>query len=103
MALRYRKFVVFFGAYGALLVMTVLSAIFGKVVTSRISPIFTDILVTLLFFIFGLKTIYDSTQHEAEEENDELKEVEIELKEMDFCYVLKRVLIVRDLGRDPLS
>ena len=83
--------------------MTVLSAIFGKVVTSRISPIFTNILVTLLFFIFGLKMIYDSTQHEAEEENDELKEVEIELKEMDFCYVLKRVLIVRDLGRDPLS
>ena len=87
MALRYSKFVVFFGAYGALLVMTVLSAIFGKVVTSWISPVFTNILVTLLFFIFGLKMIYDSTQHEAEEENDELKEVEIELKEMEEKFI----------------
>ena len=31
--------------------------------------------------------IYDSTQHEAEEENDELKEVEIELKEMEEKFI----------------
>lgn len=65
MALRYNKFIVFLGAYGALFVMTVLSAIFGKVVTSWISPTFTNILVTILFFVFGLKMIYESTQHEA--------------------------------------
>lgn len=87
MAMRYNKIVVFIGAFGALAIMTILSAIFGKVATSWLSPMVTNILVTVLFFYFGAKMIYDSTQHEAGEENEELKEVEEELHEMEEKFI----------------
>lgn len=64
MAMRYSQTVVFIGAYGALAVMTVLSAIFGKVATSWLSPFVTNIVVSILFFYFGIKMIYDSREHD---------------------------------------
>lgn len=60
MAMKYKKLVVFFGAYGALAVMTVISAIFGKVIFSLIPKIYTDIIVTILFFYFGFKLLYEA-------------------------------------------
>lgn len=76
MAMKYNKMVVFLGAYGALAVMTILSAIGGKVVFSLIPKVYTNIIVTVLFFYFGLKLIYDAyTAEEEEGENEELKEV----------------------------
>jgi putative Ca2+/H+ antiporter (TMEM165/GDT1 family) len=63
MATRYNQLVVFLGSYGALLVMTVLSTAFGKIATAWISPLFTNIVVTLLFFYFGVKMILDSRAH----------------------------------------
>lgn len=60
MAMKYNKVVVFIGAFGALAVMTVLSAIGGKVVFSLIPKLYTDIIVTLLFFYFGFKLIYEA-------------------------------------------
>ena len=67
MAMRYSQSVVFMGGYGALAVMTVLSAIFGKVATSWLSPFVTNIVVSILFFYFGIKMIYDSREHEDNE------------------------------------
>ena len=67
MAMKYNKIVVFIGAYGALAVMTVLSAVFGKIIFSFLPKIYTDILVTLLFFYFGLKLIYDAVYNDSEE------------------------------------
>ena len=53
------------GAYGALAVMTILSAIGGKVIFSILPKIYTDILVTILFFYFGFRLIYAAyTAHE---------------------------------------
>ena len=66
MAMKYNKIVVFIGAFGALAVMTILSAIGGKVVFSLIPKIYTDIIVTILFFYFGFKLIYEA--YTAEEE-----------------------------------
>jgi len=60
MAMKYKKWVVFFGAYGALAVMTVISAIFGKVIFSLIPKLYTDIIVTILFFYFGFKLLYEA-------------------------------------------
>lgn len=60
MAMKYRKFIVFLGAYGALFVMTLVSAIFGKVLFSLIPKIYTDIIVTILFFYFGFKLLYEA-------------------------------------------
>lgn len=70
MAMRYNQMIVFLGAYGALFVMTILSAVGGNVVSSWLSPKFTNILVTIMFFYFGAKMIYDSRQVEDDEEND---------------------------------
>lgn len=78
MAMKYNKLVVFTGAFLALAVMTVLSAIGGKVVFSFLPKIYTDIIVTLLFFYFGFKLIYEAyTADEEEGENEELKEVTV--------------------------
>ena len=60
MAMKYNKLVVFTGAFGALAVMTILSAIGGKVLFSILPKLYTDILVTLLFFYFGFKLIYEA-------------------------------------------
>lgn len=64
MALRYSQVVVFTGSYGALFLMTVLSTAFGKIATSWISPLFTNIIVTILFFYFGIKMLIDAKNHE---------------------------------------
>lgn len=58
--MKYKKIVVFIGAFGALALMTILSAVGGKVVFSIMPKIYTDIIVTLLFFYFGIKLIYDA-------------------------------------------
>ena len=55
--------------------MTVLSAAFGDIVTAFISPTITNIIVTILFFFFGIKMIMESRQQQEGEENDEMKEV----------------------------
>ena len=60
MAMKYKKLIIFFGAYGALVVMTLVSAIFGKVLFSLIPKIYTDIIVTVLFFYFGFKLLYEA-------------------------------------------
>jgi Ca2+/H+ antiporter, TMEM165/GDT1 family len=59
-AMKYPKWIVFVGSYGALAVMTILSTIFGKILPEILSKFVTDIIVTCLFFYFGLKMIYDA-------------------------------------------
>lgn len=68
MAMKYKKWVVFGGGYGALAVMTVLSTIFGAVITTLISKTLTDLIVTALFFYFGGKLIWEA-YHEPDEGN----------------------------------
>jgi len=60
MAMKYNKMIVFIGAFGALAVMTILSAIGGKALFSILPKLYTDIIVTLLFFYFGFKLIYEA-------------------------------------------
>ena len=60
MAMKNKQSIVFLGAFGALAVMTVLSANFGKVVFSLIPKIYTDVIVTILFFYFGFKLLYEA-------------------------------------------
>lgn len=63
MALRYNQLIVFLGAYGALFAMTVLSTAFGKIATAWISPLFTNVIVTLLFFYFGIRMLIDAKNY----------------------------------------
>jgi putative Ca2+/H+ antiporter (TMEM165/GDT1 family) len=87
MALRYSEVIVFLGAYSALFLMTILSTAFGKLLTSWISPLFTNIIVTILFLYFGIRMLLDAKNHVETEENEDLKVVEQELQEMETKYI----------------
>ncbi len=67
MAMKYNKIVVFIGGFGALAVMTVISAVFGKVIFSFIPKFYTNLIVTLLFFYFGFKLIHEAYTADEEE------------------------------------
>jgi len=55
MAMKYNKIMVFIGSFGALTVMTGISTIGGKLIFSMIPKFYTDLIITFLFFYFGLK------------------------------------------------
>lgn len=78
MAMKYKKYIVFTGAYGALAIMTILSTIFGAVLTTLVSKTVTDLIVAGLFFFFGGKLLYEAynePESETVNESEELKEV----------------------------
>jgi len=81
MAMRYNRIAVLAGALCALFIMTAISVIFGSVVDKILPPQVSHILITVLFFFFGGKLLYDA-YHDDGEENKEGEEVEIELNQM---------------------
>jgi len=60
MAMRYNRIAVLSGALLALLLMTGISTAFGKLVPTILPPSMTHILITVLFFFFGGKLLYDA-------------------------------------------
>jgi putative Ca2+/H+ antiporter (TMEM165/GDT1 family) len=81
MSMRYNRVAVLAGALGALFLMTALSTAFGYVVPKLIPASVTHILITVLFFFFGGKLLYDAYTDDGEP-NEEANEVEIELNQM---------------------
>ncbi|RLN50810.1 hypothetical protein BBJ29_002303 [Phytophthora kernoviae] len=73
------RVVVFAGAIGALVVMTVLSVVMGVVATKFLPPNLTHYLGGVLFVVFGVKMLYDAREMNAAGPSDELTEVEEEL------------------------
>ncbi|CAI5734726.1 unnamed protein product [Hyaloperonospora brassicae] len=73
------RVVVFAGAIGALIVMTVLSVVMGVVATKFLPPSVTHYLGAVLFVLFGVKMLYDAREMNAVGPSDELIEVEEEL------------------------
>ncbi|KAL3669645.1 hypothetical protein V7S43_005029 [Phytophthora oleae] len=73
------RVVVFAGAIGALIVMTVLSVVMGVVATKFLPPNLTHYLGGVLFVVFGVKMLYDAREMNAAGPSDELNEVEEEL------------------------
>lgn len=73
------RVVVFAGAIGALIVMTVLSVVMGVVATKFLPPNLTHYLGGVLFVVFGVKMLYDAREMNAVGPSDELNEVEEEL------------------------
>ncbi len=73
--------VVFAGAISALVLMTILSAGLGVLLPSLLSKEVTHYTCTALFVYFGIRLLYDVyTSDATESENEELKEVEMELQ-----------------------
>lgn len=83
MAMRHSRMLVFTAAIGALAVMTVLSAALGYALPALLSRNVTHMVSTGLFFVFGLRLLYDASQMDPKEPNDELAEVELTLAKKD--------------------
>ncbi|KAK4753527.1 hypothetical protein SAY87_001631 [Trapa incisa] len=78
LAMRHPRRLVLLGCLSALIVMTILSAIVGWAAPNLISRKWTHHITTLLFFGFGLWSLWDAF-HEGGGESEELKEVEAKL------------------------
>lgn len=80
MAMKHDRTVVFSAAFGALLVMTFLSAILGHAVPTLIPKRLTSLLAAGLFFVFGAKLLREGMQMDPNEGvGAEMHEVEQEL------------------------
>eukprot|EP01139_Manchomonas_bermudensis_P020483 Amastigsp_a678886_127.p1 type:complete len:289 gc:universal Amastigsp_a678886_127:893-27(-) len=81
MAMQYPRFTIFLAAIGALALMTVLSVAMGYVVLVLLPPLYTHYIAVGLFAVFGVRLLYDAYHMDANEPNDELEEVQTELRE----------------------
>ncbi|XP_018579597.1 transmembrane protein 165 [Anoplophora glabripennis] len=82
MAMRHPRLTVFLGAISALVLMTVLSALFGWLV-NVIPRAYTYYISTALFALFGLKMLKEGCQMSPNEGQEELEEVQMELRQRD--------------------
>jgi len=82
MAMRHARLVVFSGAITALIVQTIISAIFGWI-TVIIPRVYTYYISTLLFAIFGLKMLKEGYSMSPDEGQEEFEEVQSDLKKKD--------------------
>lgn len=80
MAMKHSRIVVFAAAFSSLFIMSVLSAVLGHVVPNLIPKQYTDVLAAILFLCFGVRMIFEAYKMEAGAANDEMMEVEQELK-----------------------
>ncbi|CAJ2503905.1 Uu.00g112990.m01.CDS01 [Anthostomella pinea] len=82
MAMKHDRMVVFTAAFGALLVMTVLSAVLGHTLPALIPKRITAFLAAGLFFVFGAKLLREGMAMDPSEGvTAEMQEVEMELQE----------------------
>ncbi|CAH0717825.1 unnamed protein product, partial [Brenthis ino] len=79
MAMKHPRVIVFAGAISALVFMTILSAAFGWIATV-IPRVYTHYISAALFAIFGLKMLRDGWKMDPNEGQEELEEVQSELK-----------------------
>ena len=80
MAMKHDRMLVFSAAFGALLVMTVLSAVLGHAVPTLIPKRLTSLLAAGLFLVFGAKLLREGLQMDPNEGvSAEMDEVEQEL------------------------
>lgn len=79
MAMKHPRFIVFAGAISALVFMTILSAAFGWIATV-IPRVYTYYVSAALFAIFGIKMLRDGWKMNPNEGQEELEEVQTELK-----------------------
>lgn len=79
MAMKHPRIIVFAGAISALVFMTILSAAFGWIATV-IPRVYIHYVSAALFAIFGLKMLRDGWKMDPNEGQEELEEVQSELK-----------------------
>ncbi|KAG9017827.1 hypothetical protein FRB93_004638 [Tulasnella sp. JGI-2019a] len=85
LAMRHDRIVVFVGAFGSLVVMSILSAAVGHLLPTLIPKQWTQFAAALLFLVFGSKMLMEARDMKAGNEKiqEEIREVEEELEETD--------------------
>ncbi|KAJ3261303.1 hypothetical protein HK103_005911 [Boothiomyces macroporosus] len=73
------RLLIFSAAMGALIVMTILSALMGQILPQLISKQYTELLASVLFLVFGFKLVKDAYGMSGNECMEELDEVTQEL------------------------
>lgn len=75
--------VVFAGAFGSLVVMSILSAAMGHVLPALIPKQWTQVAAALLFLVFGVKMLQEGREMKGGQDKiqEEMREVEEELEE----------------------
>ncbi|XP_032674242.1 transmembrane protein 165 [Odontomachus brunneus] len=85
MAMKHPRLTVFIGAISALALMTILSVVFGYAATI-IPRAYTYYISTLLFALFGLKMLRDGYYMSPTEAQEELEEVQSDLRKREDEY-----------------
>ncbi|OZJ06708.1 hypothetical protein BZG36_00300 [Bifiguratus adelaidae] len=91
MAMKHSRFLIFSAAWSALAVMSILSAFLGHAVPNLVPRRYTIWLAALLFFVFGIKMMYEGYHMSGEEQKEEMAEVEEELLEKEHSETLREV------------
>merc|ERR1712205_5135 len=81
LAMNHSRLTVWSGSVFALALMTGLSAMMGAIAPNLLNKTTTHYVATGLFFLFGLRSVYDQTVGYDTNAESELEEVEKELKE----------------------
>ena len=85
LAMRHPRGVVFAGAFGALAVMSMLSAALGHVLPTLIPKSATQLAASVLFFVFGVKMLMEGREMKSGNEKieEEMREAQEEIEEDD--------------------
>lgn len=81
LAMRHDRLTVFAGAFGSLLVMSVLSAAMGRVLPTLLPKMYTQLAAAVLFLAFGIKMFREAREMSDDNEKlqDEMREAEEEI------------------------
>lgn len=71
LATRYNKVWVFIGSYSALFLMTFISCFIGNVSELFLPQSYISLVAALLFFVFGIKSIYEAVTNKLEDSEEE--------------------------------
>lgn len=86
LAMKHPRLLVFAGAFGSLVVMSVLSAMMGHILPSLLPKSITELAAALLFFVFGVKMFREGKEMRLGNQKlqEEMKEAQEEIEEDDI-------------------
>ncbi|KAG5644455.1 hypothetical protein DXG03_008354 [Asterophora parasitica] len=92
LAMRHPRLIVFAGALGSLIVMSILSAAMGHILPTLIPKKWTQVAAAVLFLVFGSKMMLEARAMEAGNGKiqEEMKEAQEEIEDDDKEYVGER-------------
>lgn len=85
LAMKHPRTVVFAGAFGSLVVMSILSAMMGHILPALLPKSITELAAALLFFVFGGKMFFEAREMKLGNQKlqEEMKEAQEEIEEDD--------------------